>query len=71
MKKHEVRGWIEETGIIASVRVYSPEDDFSPRKLSSRAEFPSSKLPSLSLSRLKSFRIWLGSIPMQSWGPAA
>lgn len=26
MKKHEVRGWIEETGIVASVRVYSPDD---------------------------------------------
>ena len=26
MKKHEVRGWIEETGIIAAVRVYSEED---------------------------------------------
>ena len=26
MKKHEVRGWIEETGIIAAIRVYSAED---------------------------------------------
>ncbi len=26
MKKHEVRGWIEETGIVAAVRVYSAED---------------------------------------------
>jgi 2-dehydro-3-deoxyphosphogluconate aldolase / (4S)-4-hydroxy-2-oxoglutarate aldolase len=26
VKKHEVRGWIEETGIIAAVRVYSAED---------------------------------------------
>ncbi len=26
MKKYEVRGWIEETGIIAAVRVYSRED---------------------------------------------
>ena len=26
MKKHEVRGWIEETGVIAAVRVYSAED---------------------------------------------
>jgi 2-dehydro-3-deoxyphosphogluconate aldolase/(4S)-4-hydroxy-2-oxoglutarate aldolase len=26
VKKHEVRGWIEETGIIAAVRVYSVED---------------------------------------------
>ena len=26
MKKYEVRGWIEETGIIAAVRVYSAED---------------------------------------------
>ena len=26
MKKHEVRGWIEETGVIAAVRVFSEED---------------------------------------------
>jgi 2-dehydro-3-deoxyphosphogluconate aldolase / (4S)-4-hydroxy-2-oxoglutarate aldolase len=26
VKKHEVRGWIEETGIIAAIRVYSAED---------------------------------------------
>ena len=26
MKKYEVRGWIEETGIIAAIRVYSAED---------------------------------------------
>jgi 2-dehydro-3-deoxyphosphogluconate aldolase/(4S)-4-hydroxy-2-oxoglutarate aldolase len=26
VKKYEVRGWIEETGIIAAVRVYSAED---------------------------------------------
>jgi 2-dehydro-3-deoxyphosphogluconate aldolase/(4S)-4-hydroxy-2-oxoglutarate aldolase len=26
VKKHEVRGWIEETGIVAAVRVYSEED---------------------------------------------
>jgi 2-dehydro-3-deoxyphosphogluconate aldolase / (4S)-4-hydroxy-2-oxoglutarate aldolase len=26
VKKHEVRGWIEETGIVAAVRVYSAED---------------------------------------------
>jgi 2-dehydro-3-deoxyphosphogluconate aldolase / (4S)-4-hydroxy-2-oxoglutarate aldolase len=26
LKKHEVRGWIEETGIVAAVRVYSAED---------------------------------------------
>ena len=26
MKKHEVRGWIEETGVIAAVRVSSEED---------------------------------------------
>lgn len=26
MKKHEVRRWIEETGIVAAVRVYSEED---------------------------------------------
>lgn len=26
MKKYEVRGWIEETGVIAAVRVYSAED---------------------------------------------
>jgi len=26
LNKHEVRGWIEETGIVAAVRVYSPED---------------------------------------------
>jgi 2-dehydro-3-deoxyphosphogluconate aldolase/(4S)-4-hydroxy-2-oxoglutarate aldolase len=26
LKKHEVRGWIEETGIVASVRVDSTED---------------------------------------------
>lgn len=26
MKKHEVRAWIEDTGIIAAVRVYSAED---------------------------------------------
>ncbi len=26
MKKYEVRGWIEETGIIAAVRVYAEED---------------------------------------------
>jgi 2-dehydro-3-deoxyphosphogluconate aldolase/(4S)-4-hydroxy-2-oxoglutarate aldolase len=26
VKKYEVRGWIEETGIIAAVRVYSEED---------------------------------------------
>ena len=26
MKKHEVRGWIEETGVIAAVRVYAEED---------------------------------------------
>ena len=26
MKKHEVRGWIEETGIIAAVRVNAPDD---------------------------------------------
>ena len=26
MKKHEVRGWIEETGVIAAIRVYSAED---------------------------------------------
>ena len=26
VKKYEVRGWIEETGIVASVRVYSAED---------------------------------------------
>lgn len=26
MQKHEVRGWIEETGVIAAVRVFSEED---------------------------------------------
>jgi len=26
VKKHEVRGWIEETGIVVAVRVYSAED---------------------------------------------
>ncbi len=26
MKKHEVRGWIEETGVIAAIRVFSEED---------------------------------------------
>jgi 2-dehydro-3-deoxyphosphogluconate aldolase/(4S)-4-hydroxy-2-oxoglutarate aldolase len=26
VKKHEVRGWIEETGVIAAVRVFSEED---------------------------------------------
>ena len=26
MKKYEVRGWIEETGVIAAVRVYAEED---------------------------------------------
>ena len=26
MKKHEVRGWIDETGVIAAVRVFSEED---------------------------------------------
>ena len=26
MKKHEVRGWIEDIGIVAAVRVYSAED---------------------------------------------
>jgi 2-dehydro-3-deoxyphosphogluconate aldolase/(4S)-4-hydroxy-2-oxoglutarate aldolase len=26
VKKHEVRGWIEEVGIIAAIRVYSAED---------------------------------------------
>src|SRR5271157_2747465 len=26
VKKYEVRGWIEETGVIASVRVYTEED---------------------------------------------
>ena len=26
MKKYEVRGWIEETGVIAAVRVYTAED---------------------------------------------
>ena len=26
MKKHEVRGWIEEAGVIAAVRVFSEED---------------------------------------------
>jgi 2-dehydro-3-deoxyphosphogluconate aldolase / (4S)-4-hydroxy-2-oxoglutarate aldolase len=26
VKKHEVRGWIEETGVIAAIRVYSAED---------------------------------------------
>ena len=26
MKKYEVRGWIEETGVIAAVRVYSADD---------------------------------------------
>ena len=26
MKKFEVRGWIEETGVIAAVRVYSEQD---------------------------------------------
>jgi len=26
VKKHEVRGWIEETGIVAAVRVYSAEE---------------------------------------------
>lgn len=26
MKKHEVRAWIEETGIVASIRVYSADD---------------------------------------------
>ena len=26
MKKHEVRGWIEEVGIVAAVRVYSTDD---------------------------------------------
>jgi 2-dehydro-3-deoxyphosphogluconate aldolase/(4S)-4-hydroxy-2-oxoglutarate aldolase len=26
VKKHEVRGWIEETGVIAAVRVHSEED---------------------------------------------
>jgi len=28
VKKHEVRGWIEETGVIAAVRVSSEEDAF-------------------------------------------
>jgi len=28
MEKHEVRGWIEETGVIASVRVSTKEDAF-------------------------------------------
>jgi len=26
VKKHEVRGWIEETGVIAAIRVFSEED---------------------------------------------
>jgi 2-dehydro-3-deoxyphosphogluconate aldolase/(4S)-4-hydroxy-2-oxoglutarate aldolase len=26
VKKHEVRGWIEETGVIAAIRVYAEED---------------------------------------------
>ena len=26
MKKHEVRAWIEETGVVAAIRVYSMED---------------------------------------------
>ena len=30
MKKHEVRGWIEETGILAAVGVDSAEDAFFP-----------------------------------------
>ena len=43
MNKLEVRGWIEETGIIAAVRVYAAEDALFAAEAVAGVGFQSSK----------------------------
>ena len=45
MKKHEVRGWIEETGVIAAVRVSSEDDAFFAAQAVAEGGIPVIEIP--------------------------